>query len=57
MSLAGHAFTKQQRNQSPATRSATYYAVSAYFRDNAEVMAAIILKEMGKRTEEALGEV
>ena len=57
MLTAGHAFYKQQRNLDPATRSATLHAVAAYFRDNADEMAAIITKEMGKRTEEALGEV
>lgn len=57
MLTAGHAFYKQQRNLDPETRSATLHAVAAYFRDNADEMAAIITKEMGKRTEEALGEV
>lgn len=57
MLTAGHAFYKQQRNLDPATRSATLHAVAAYFRDNADEMAAIITKEMGKRIEEALGEV
>jgi succinate-semialdehyde dehydrogenase/glutarate-semialdehyde dehydrogenase len=57
MLTTGHAFYKEQRNLDPATRAATLHAVAAYFRDNADEMAAIITKEMGKRTEEALGEV
>lgn len=54
MLATGHAFYKQERNVNPATRAATLHAVAAYFRNNADEMAAIITQEMGKRTEEAL---
>ncbi|EPD09109.1 NAD-dependent aldehyde dehydrogenase [Lacticaseibacillus paracasei subsp. paracasei Lpp70] len=57
MLATGHAFYKQERNVNPATRAATLHAVAAYFRNNADEMAAIITREMGKRTEEALFEV